>query len=107
MSFTKVAELAEQFAIKLAEHDYQEKAPEDKKAEDIKWITEEERKLIKENGTNPTFKPHNPPASVASEKTWDRAKKVTKKYWKNYKEPWAVVYHVYKNMGGKKPKKKK
>jgi hypothetical protein len=107
MSFAKAAELAEQFIEKIAVHHYEEHAPEDKKAEDIDWITEEERKLIKENGTDPTFKPHNPPASVASEKTWDRAKKVTKKYWKNYKTPWAVVYHVYQQMGGKKPKKKK
>lgn len=106
MSFVKVCQLAEQFIEKIAEHHYEDHAPEDKKAEDIKWITEEERKLIKENGTNSTFKPHNPPSSVASEKTWDRAKKVTKKYWKNYKEPWAVVYHVYQRMGGKKPKKK-
>ena len=105
MCQAKVAELAEQFIEKIAAHHYEEQAPEDKKAEDIKWITEEERRLIKDNGTDSTFKPHNPPASVASEKTWDRAKKVTKKYWKNYKEPWAVVYHVYRQMHGK-PKKK-
>lgn len=107
MSFAKVAELAEQFAVKLAEHHYEDHAPEDKKAEDIKWITEEERHLIKENGTSPTFKPHNPPGSIASEKTWDKAKKAVKKYWKKYDEPWAVVYHVYRNMGGKPKKKSK
>jgi hypothetical protein len=107
MSFKRVAELAEEFAIKLAEHHYQEHAPEDKKAEDIKWITDEERRLIKENGTDPTFKPHNPPGSVASEKTWDKAKKAVKKYWKKYDEPWAVVFDVYQKMGGKTKKKSK
>lgn len=107
MSFVEVAKLAEQFAIKLAEHHYEERAPEDKRAEDIKWCSEEERRLIKENGTDPTFKPHNPPGSIASEKTWDKAKKAVKKYWKKYDEPWAVVYSVYENMGGKPKKKKK
>lgn len=107
MSFAKVAELAEQFAVKLAEHHYEDNAPEDKKAEDIKWITKEERQAIKDCGTNPTLKPHNPPGSIASEKTWDKAKKAVKKYWKKYDEPWAVVYHVYRNMGGKPKKKSK
>jgi hypothetical protein len=107
MSFEKVCQLADRFLEKIAEQHYQEHAPEDKRAEDIKWITEEERRLIKENGTNPTFKPHNPPASVASEKTWDKAKKAVKPYWRKYKEPWGTVFHVYRRMGGKVKKSKK
>lgn len=107
MSFAKVAELAEEFVIKVAEHHYEDHEPEACKAEDIKWVDEETRKEIKNNGTNPTYKPHNPPGQIASEKTWDRAKKAVKKYWKKYDEPWAVVYDVYRKMGGKPKKKSK
>jgi len=42
----------------------------------------------------------NPPAWVASEATWDRAKAATEKKWDEYEDPWAVVAHVYKQMGG-------
>lgn len=47
MSQVKIAELAEQFMEKIAAHHYEEHAPEDKKASDIDWITDEERRLIK------------------------------------------------------------
>lgn len=110
MSFEKVAELAEEFMVKIAEHHYEGHEPEDCKASDLKWIDEETRKEIRENGTNEEYKPfdksHNPPGAIASEKTWDRAKKAVKKYWKKYKEPWAVVFSVYQKMGGKAKKKK-
>jgi hypothetical protein len=52
-------------------------------------------------------KAHNPPNSVASEKTWNRAKKAVKKHWKKYDELWAVIHYVYQQMGGKPKKKKK
>src|SRR5574337_1299641 len=107
MTFTKVCQLADEFVIKIAEHYYNEHIPTNIKTEDVDWITPEERTLIKENGTDPTFKPHNPPASISSEKTWDKAKKAVKKYWKKYDEPWAVVYDVYRKMGGKPKKKSK
>lgn len=111
MSFAKVAELAEEFVLKVAEHHYEDHEPEDKKAKDIDWIDEETRREIKENGKNHEYKPfdksHNPPGAIASEKTWDRAKKAVKKYWKKYDEPWAVVYDVYRKMGGKPKKKSK
>lgn len=42
----------------------------------------------------------NPPEWVASESTWERAKKSVEKNWEGYDEPWAVVAHVYKQMGG-------
>lgn len=106
MSFEKVAELAEEFMIKIAERHYEDNAPEDVKADDLTWLDAGERWLIKQNGTNDKFLPHNPPPVISSEKTWDKAKKAVKKYWKKYKEPWAVVYDVYRKMGGKTKKKK-
>lgn len=111
MSFDKVAELADVFAIKLAEEHYENNAPEDVKASDLTWIDDVSRREILENGKNPEYKPfdkaHNPPGLIADEKTWNKAKKAVKKYWKKYSEPWAVVYDVYRKMGGKKKKKSK
>lgn len=87
MSLQKIAELAEEFAIKIAEYKYENEAPQDVKSADIGWLDDN---------------------SAIDEKTWSRAKKVVKKYWKKYDEPWAVVYDVYRRMGGgtKKTKKK-
>jgi len=111
MSSEKIAKLAEEFLVKVAEHHYEAHAPPNVKAKDIDWVDEETRREIKENGKNEEYKPfdkaHNPPGAIASEKTWDKAKKAVKKYWKKYDEPWAVVYHVYRNMGGKPKKKSK
>jgi len=47
------------------------------------------------------------PSFIADQKIWNRAKKVTKKYWKDYENPYPVVVSVYKNMGGKMKKKRK
>ena len=46
----------------------------------------------------------NPPAWVADEATWDRAKKAVDPEGKGakYTEPWAVVALVYSKMGGGK-----
>lgn len=102
MSFQKVAALAEEFVIKLAEHQYEDKAPADKKASDF---SPEEASFI-----NSLSKKDNNPAQDVNdidEKVWKRAKKAVKKYWGKYKEPWAVVYDVYRKMGGKAKKKKK
>lgn len=44
----------------------------------------------------------NPPAWVADESIWERAKKAVEPKWDDYDEPWAVVAHVYDRMGGKK-----
>ena len=111
MSFNKVAQLAEEFVIKIAEHHYDNNPPPNVKAKDLDWIDEETRREIKENGKKEEYIPfdknHNPPGVIASEKTWDKAKKAVKKHWKKYDEPWAVVYHVYRNMGGKPKKKSK
>lgn len=111
MSFEKVAQLADEFLVKIAEHHYDNNPPPNVKAKDLHWIDEETRQEIRENGKKeeyiPFDKPHNPPGAIASEKTWNRAKKAVKKHWKKYDEPWAVVYHVYRNMGGKPKKKSK
>lgn len=45
-------------------------------------------------------RPDNPPSWVHDEGTWEKAKAAVQKYWGNYSEPWAVVTHVYEQMGG-------
>jgi hypothetical protein len=111
MSFEKIAELAEEFVIKIAEHHYSDNAPDDIRSKDITWVDEKTRQEIRENGKKeeyiPFDKPHNPPGSVIDPKVWKRAKKAVKPYWKKYEEPWAVVYDVYRKMNGKTKKKKK
>lgn len=47
------------------------------------------------------------PSFIADNKIWQKAKKVTKKYWKKYDNKYPVIVHVYENMGGKIKKKKK
>jgi hypothetical protein len=47
---------------------------------------------------------HNPPEWVASEATWERAKDAVDPEGDGgdkYDEPYAVVAHVYRSMGGK------
>lgn len=107
MSFDKVAEVAENYLIKIVAAQNDAHAPDEVKADDLTWLDAGERWLIQQNGTNDKYLPRNPPSIVASEKTWDKAKKSVKKYWKKYEEPWAVVYDVYRKMGGKLKKKKK
>jgi len=102
MSLQKVAELADKFAIKIAEYQYSKDAPTDKKASDF---SPEERDFI-----NSIAKKDDNQAqdyNDLDEKIWNRAKKTVKKYWKKYDEPWAVVYDVYRKMGGKPQKKSK
>lgn len=42
----------------------------------------------------------NPPAFVTNETAWNNAKEAVKPNWNQYKEPWAVVVHVYEQMTG-------
>lgn len=42
----------------------------------------------------------NPPAWIEDEATWERAKKAVEPKWSEYDEPYAVVAHVYRSMGG-------
>lgn len=102
MSLEKIAELAKEFIIKIAENQYENTPPADKKASDF---SPEEESFI----NSLSKKDNNQVQDVNEiyEKTWKRAKKAVKKYWGNYKEPWAVVYSVYKDMGGKSKKKSK
>ena len=102
MSFQKVAALAKEFVIKIAEYQYDSKAPADKKASDF---SPEEASFIKSLSKEDNNQAQD--TNDIDEKTWKRAKKAVKKYWGKYKEPWAVVYDVYRKMGGKPQKKKK
>lgn len=104
MSLAKVAKLAEEFQIKLAEQQYATKAPPDKKASDF---NPEEQSFIESLSKQDNNKLQDVNDLEIDEKTWNRAKKAVKKYWKKYDEPWAVVFSVYKNMGGKPKKKSK
>lgn len=103
MSLAKVAELAEEFQIKLAEQQYATKAPADKKASDF---SPEEASFIKSVSKQDNNQVQDENDDIDA-KTWKRAKKAVKKYWKKYDEPWAVVYDVYRKMGGKPAKKSK
>lgn len=109
MKTEELIKLAEQIEEKLEIYAAKEKAeaPADCKADQLDWLDARERALIKINGKDTEYWPHNPPASITSEKTWDKAKKAVKKYWKKYDEPWAVVFSVYKNMGGNTKKSRK
>lgn len=42
----------------------------------------------------------NPAEWVADEQLWDRAKAAVEPKWGDYDEPYAVVAHVYKQLGG-------
>lgn len=114
MSYEKVAELAEEFMIKIAEYQYADSPPPDVKLEDLEGLDDQTRAEIKFNDKHkneeyqPFDKAHNPPGAIDSEKTWNRAKKAVKPYFKKYKEPWAVTMYVYQQMHkGKKKKSKK
>ncbi len=102
MSFTKVAELAEEFVIKIAEYQLSDKPPADKKASDF---SPEEEAFINSLSEKDNNKAQD--INDLDDKIWKRAKKAVKKYWGKYKEPYAVVYDVYRKMGGKPQKKKK
>lgn len=97
-----MAELAKEFTIKIAENQYADKAPTDKKASDF---SPEEASFIKSLSKQDNNQAQD--VNLIDEKTWKRAKKAVKKYWKGYDEPWAVVYDVYRKMGGKPAKKSK
>jgi hypothetical protein len=42
----------------------------------------------------------NPPDSITDEDTWEKAKNAVEPKWDEYDEPYAVVMHVYEQMGG-------
>jgi hypothetical protein len=81
-------------------------APKNVKAKDITWISEEDRKQLKNWGTQKEVV-GNPPSWVENKAIWTRAKKEVKKHWKKYEEPYGVIAHVYRSMGGKTKKPSK
>jgi hypothetical protein len=69
-------------------------------SDDLSWIDPIYRDQIRGWGTAKRV-PGNPPAWVASPSIWNRAREAVEKgHWERYDEPWAVVAHVYRNMGG-------
>lgn len=60
-------------------------------ATQLKWTRKTRAKVRRDN----------PPSWVHDEPTWERAKAEVRPYWHNYSDPWAVVAHVYRNMGGR------
>lgn len=46
-------------------------------------------------------RPDNPPRWALDPDIWDRARDTVAKYWTHYDDPWAVVTHVYRRMGGR------
>lgn len=44
---------------------------------------------------------NNPATWIADEDIWEKAKDAVKPYWDRYDEPYAVVTHTYKAMGGR------
>jgi len=51
--------------------------------------------------SNAVDRPDNPANWVKDEDVWERAKAAVKPHWDKYDEPYAVVTHVYENMGGR------
>jgi hypothetical protein len=73
--------------------------PPNVRAEELTQLDGGAQQQLKEWGTA-TEVEGNPPAWVGDEATWERAKEAVEKHWENYDEPYAVVAHVYFNMGG-------
>src|SRR5262245_45775239 len=69
------------------------------RADDLPHLRPEDREKIRRTGKAHVM-PGNPPAWVHDEATWEKAKAAVRKYWDSYDEPWAVVSHVYEQMGG-------
>lgn len=65
--------------------------------DDLTWLTEEQREDLRAYGNDPAAA-GNPPAWAQDVGTWERAKEAVE--GGNYDDFYAVVTHVYKNMGG-------
>jgi hypothetical protein len=105
MDLDLITILAQEFYASAAKAK-DEEAPPDVKAEDLTWLSAADRKQLKDWGTAEEVV-GNPPDWAANPATWKKAKKVVKKYWSHYKEPYAIVAHVYDSMHGKIKKKRK
>ena len=91
IELTRVSAMAEEPPAKM-------EPPHDVKADDLD-VSDEAKAWIKEAGTAEEVE-GNPPAWVGDEATWERAKEAVRPKWGDYAEPWAVVAHVYRQMGG-------
>jgi len=69
------------------------------KAAELQQLDGASQQQLREWGTAPEVE-GNPPAWVGDESSWERAKEIVQEKWEQYDEPWAVVAHVYFNMGG-------
>lgn len=97
----ELLKLATIFAIKVA-------LSSNITADDLE-LNNEDREYIRGMGKSYDEPNHpNPPSFIASEKTWKREKKILKKRWKKYDQPYAVLTDLYEKLGGKfKSKKRK
>lgn len=93
--------LVDQYLVKVAEY-----TMKDIRAKELNWLEPEDQKELSNWGHDYPAK-GNPSSWIADEEIWNKAKKAVRKRWKKYKEPYAVVAAVYKDMGGKVKKKKK
>ena len=41
-----------------------------------------------------------PPSWAVDQEKWSTAEQAVKPHWHEYPDPWIVVAHIYKNMGG-------
>jgi hypothetical protein len=103
MDIELISQLVFEYLTKIAET----KPPKDIKCHELKELTPSEQSQLKEWGHE--FHPvGNPPSWVAEPKKWARAKKIMKRYWKKYDEPFGPVAALYLgNFKGKKKRKKK
>jgi hypothetical protein len=54
-----------------------------------------------QRGSNALARSDNPPAWVADEPLWVRAREAVRPRWDDYVQPWAVVVQTYKALGGR------
>jgi hypothetical protein len=103
MDIELISQLVIEYLTKVAEM----KPPKEVKCSELKELTPDERAELK--GWGYEFHPKgNPPSWVAEPKKWARAKKIMKRYWKKYEEPFGSVAALYLgNFKGKTKHKKK
>jgi hypothetical protein len=54
-----------------------------------------------QRGSQAIARSDNPPAWVADEQLWVRAREAVRPRWEDYRHPWGVVVQVYKSLGGR------
>jgi hypothetical protein len=89
------------FSIKVAMH-------QDISADDLDFLDDHQKGYIRMLGKD-VNSPYNPPPFVPKQDKakWQRAKKIVKKHWKRYKDPYAIVTFLYHDQFGGRIKKRK